>query len=116
MLRRLAIRLAVPAAVLAAGAAAVVPAATAQRVKSVEVSSNAYTPGKQTIRKGDKVRFRWAGGFDVHDVNVAKGPEEFSSPLLASGTWSHRFKKPGRYVLYCSQHEDMTMRLVVKKR
>lgn len=109
-------RLVATAAVLAAGAAAAVPAAQAGKVKTIEVGSDAYSPAKQTIRKGDKLRFRWQGGFDVHDVNVAKGPQKFHSPLQATGTWVHKFKKPGVYALFCSQHPDMTMVVKVKKR
>jgi plastocyanin len=46
---------------------------------------------------------------------VKSGPQQFKSPLQASGTWTRRFTKPGKYVLYCSQHSDMGMTLVVKK-
>ena len=52
----------------------------------------------------------------MHDVNVQSGPQRFHSPLQASGTWTRKFTKPGKYVLYCSQHSDMGMTLVVKKR
>ena len=42
---------------------------------------------------------------------------KFHSPLQAGGTWTtKKLKKPGKYSLFCSQHEEMTMTLTVKKR
>jgi plastocyanin len=110
-------RLLATLAVAAAGAIALAPAAGAGgKAKTIEVGANAYSPAKQTIKKGQKLRFHWSGGFDVHDVNVAKGPSKFHSPLQAAGTWVHKFKKPGTYALFCTQHPEMTMVVKVKKR
>ena len=47
---------------------------------------------------------------------MKSGPKRFHSPTQASGTYAHKFAKPGKYVLYCTQHEGMTMKVVVKKR
>jgi plastocyanin len=42
---------------------------------------------------------------------------KFHSPLQAGGTWTtKKLKKPGKYFLFCSQHEEMTMTLTVKKK
>ena len=101
-------------AAVAALAAAAGPA-TAGKVASVELGTSYYAPAKVTVKKGDKVRFRWNPSFDLHDVNVKSGPQKFKSPLQASGTWTRKFTKPGKYVLYCTQHSDMGMKLVVKK-
>jgi plastocyanin len=109
-------RLVATLVVAAAGVFALAPVAGAGKAKTIEVGGNAYSPAKQTIVKGQKLRFHWSGGFDVHDVNVAKGPQKFHSPLQASGTWVHKFKKAGTYALYCSQHPEMTMVVKVKKR
>jgi plastocyanin len=111
-------RLALPAALVAAGAALLAPAADAGRVHKVEIGSNYYAPLKKTVNAGDRVRFKWAfGGFEFHDVNVRKGPTKFASPLQAAGTWTTpKLTKQGKYVLYCSQHAEMGMKLVVKKR
>jgi plastocyanin len=102
-------------AVLAACVLLVPGAAQAGKVKTVQLSGDTYAPGKVTIKKGQKLRWRWEGGFDVHDVNVANGPQKFHSPLQSSGTWVHKFKKPGTYALFCSQHPEMTMVVKVKK-
>ena len=112
-------KLAAPAAIVAAGAAFLMTGtADAARVKKVDIGSNFFAPGTATVKAGDKVRFRWeGGGFEVHDVNVRKGPQRFRSPLQAGGSWTtKKLSKPGRYTLYCSQHLEMTMKLVVKRR
>jgi plastocyanin len=112
-------KLAAPAAIVAAGAAFLITgSADAVRVKTVDIGSNYFAPGKATVKAGDKVRFAWeGGGFEVHDVNVRKGPQKFRSPLQAGGTWTtKKLRKAGSYTLYCSQHEEMTMKLVVKRR
>jgi plastocyanin len=112
-------RLAAPAAIMAAGAAFLLSgSADAALVKKVDIGSNFFAPGKVTVKAGDKVRFRWeGGGFEVHDVNVRKGPQRFRSPLQAGGTWTtKRLRRAGTYRLFCSQHEEMTMTLVVKRR
>jgi plastocyanin len=104
-------------ALAATGGAVLAPAAGAGAAKKVEIASNFYAPAKKTIKSGDKIRFVWPRfGFDFHDVNVRKGPQRFRSSLQATGSWSHRFKKAGTYVLFCSQHEEMSMKVVVKKR
>jgi len=52
----------------------------------------------------------------MHNVHVKSGPERFKSPTQAAGTWTRRFSKPGKFVLYCTEHADMTMKLTVNKR
>jgi plastocyanin len=106
---------------VAAGIAAVavaLPAATAGagKVATVEVGNGFYSPGAKTVRQGDKVRFEWVPSLEMHNVHVKSGPERFKSPTQAAGTWSRRFAKPGKFVLYCTQHEDMRMKLTVKRR
>ncbi len=113
-MRRRAVALTAASAALVAAVAA--GPATAGKVTTVELGTSYYAPAKKTIEQGDKVRFRWSPSFDVHDVNVESGPEKFSSPLQAAGTYTRKFTKAGRYVLYCSQHTDMGMTLTVKKR
>ena len=108
-------RMLLPAAVVAAGAALPAATAGAGKVSTVELGTSYYAPDKLTVKKGDKVRFKWNPSFDLHDVNVKSGPQRFKSPLQASGTWTRKFTKPGKYVLYCTQHSDMGMTLTVKK-
>jgi plastocyanin len=119
MRRLLALSLASLAVLVAAGWALIASDADAGAVKKVNVGSNFFAPGSASVKAGGKVRFAWEGGtFEVHDVNVRKGPAKFKSPLQAGGTWTtKRLTKPGKYLLFCSQHpEEMTMTLTVKKR
>ena len=103
------------AASLAAGAA-LAPPAGAGSIQKVEIGQGYFAPAKKVVKRGAKVRFVWPEyGFDVHDVRVRKGPEKFRSPLQATGTWTRTFRKAGTFRLYCSQHSEMTMTLVVKK-
>jgi plastocyanin len=111
--RRTVSAIAASAALVAAVAAG---PATAGKVTTVELGTSYYAPAKKTIAQGEKVRFRWNPSFDMHDVNVKSGPQRFHSPLQAAGTYTRKFTKAGRYVLYCSQHTDMGMTLTVKKR
>ena len=113
--------LALAAVVAACGvlAFASVPAsggATGARAKTrtVIVGSNFYSPSRLTIRRGDRVRWVWRGGMDRHDVNVRRGPERFNSPTQTSGTYTRRFRRPGTFRLYCTQHR-MFMTLKVRR-
>jgi plastocyanin len=107
-------RIVLPIAVAAALVAAAGPAGAA-KVETVELGTSYYAPAKLTVKKGAKVRFKWNPSFDLHDVNVKSGPQKFHSPLQASGTWTRKFTKPGKYVLYCTQHSDMGMTLKVRR-
>ena len=106
------------AGALIAGHAVAAPAATKkkpkQRIVKVEVASDFYDPEKVTIHSGDRIKWNWTPGFDLHDVYVRKGPEKFHSPTQSSGVYARTFKKPGTFKLYCTQHE-MDMTLVVKR-
>jgi plastocyanin len=111
-------RLIGPAAIVAAGLAFLVSgSAEARKLPTVTVGSNFYAAQFKTVKAGSKVRFKWeGGGFDVHDVNVEKGPTKFRSPLQAGGTYTTRKLKAGRYVLFCSQHpEEMRLSFKVKR-
>lgn len=86
------------------------------RARAVAVGSNFYDPVRLTVARGQRVRFLWEGGILRHDVSVRRGPEHFRSPLQAAGSYSRRFRKPGRFSLYCTQHpSSMRMTLVVRR-
>jgi plastocyanin len=112
-------RLIGPAAIMAAGLAFLVsgPAEAKKKPPTVTVGSNFYVADFKTVKAGGKVKFKWeAAGFDVHDVNVKKGPTKFRSPLQAGGTYTSKKLKAGKYVLFCSQHpEEMRLSFKVKK-
>ena len=83
---------------------------------SVDVDGYAFTPGTIRIKHGTKVVWKWFDGSDVrHDIRVLRGPVKFRSKLIAKGTYSHLFTKPGKYVLYCSIHPQIMRETVVVK-
>ncbi|HEU4974663.1 MAG TPA: cupredoxin domain-containing protein [Baekduia sp.] len=112
-----------------AGTAVAVPASGAgaskhhrarHKTRTVTVNDNWFGPSKLTIHAGDKVRWRWTQDtFDVHDVDLKKGPKRarkfHSDPLAAGDTFTQRLKRPGRYKIVCTFHEDMTMTITVRK-
>ena len=106
---------------IAAAILAIVLAGTAEAKKkapTVTVGSNFYAAQFKTVKSGSKVKFKWeaGGGFEVHDVNVEKGPTKFRSPLQAGGSFTTKKLKAGTYVLFCSQHpEEMRLSFKVKK-
>jgi plastocyanin len=103
-------------ALVAVAAAALPATAGAGKATKVSVGNGFYGPADVTVKKNAKVRWNWEGGFELHDVTVKSGPARFHSPTQAAGTYAHKFAKPGKYVLYCTQHEGMTMKVTVKKR
>ena len=71
--------------------------------------------GQQQVRLPVGATFTWRfTGRLEHDVTVATGPEGFASDYTQSGTFSHRFTRPGTYNLFCSLHPAlMTERIIV---
>ncbi len=64
--------------------------------------------------------WRWPrNAGDVHDVYLAakpKGVKRFHSDAAASDySFKRKLKQPGRYVIVCTLHEEMTMAVKVKK-
>jgi len=102
---------------------ALVPAAAgtgATKVKKVTIHDNYYDPLKPKIKVGTTVKWVWPNDVgDLHDVNLAKRPKgvkRFSSELVATGySFKRTLKKAGKYYIYCSLHDDMTMTITVTR-
>jgi plastocyanin len=58
-----------------------------------------FKPEEVTIKPGETVRWRWAGGVQ-HDV-VGEG---FESKLQSKGTFDHTFDTAGSYPFKCQVH------------
>jgi plastocyanin len=72
------------------------------------------------VKAGTTIKWVWPTDVgDTHDVNLGrhpKGVKPFSSDLVATNyTFKRTLKKPGKYVIYCSLHNEMTMTITVKK-
>jgi plastocyanin len=109
-------------AVIALGAAAAVPgmAETKRATKQVGVYDDYFNPEEVKIHKGDRVKWVW-DQFSVEDHNVTlkKGPgKKFHSPdkHYPTDPYVHRFKKRGRYKIWCTLHpQSMKMTVRVKR-
>jgi plastocyanin len=104
------------ATALAVLALAAVAAIAAQRSVAIGDDWFVRPSGHATvhIHKGDSVRWRWTGQ-DFHNVTVRRGPEHFHSGTKDHGTFSHRFRHRGTYVIYCTVHgPGMSMRVAVR--
>jgi plastocyanin len=71
---------------------------------TVTVKDMAYAPATLTVEVGTTVTWVFQDGAIAHDV---KG-DGFKSKVMAEGTFSHRFDKPGTYDYLCTLHPNMT--------
>ncbi len=87
--------------------------ALASPPKPVKVADDYFGKTKLTVNRGTKVTWAWAGVLR-HNVTVQKGPTKFHSKTQVFGTYSHSFRHKGTYHLYCTIHQFMQMKIVVK--
>jgi plastocyanin len=111
----------IAAATLALGLLALVPASQAGGAKShvIKIGDNFFAPDAVKVAKGTKVVWRWPKyPGDVHDVKLRSGPKgvkKFHSTLASSGlSFARTLKKPGKYVVICTIHDEMKMTIRVK--
>lgn len=96
------------AAVLAAGVSLALGAK-----KNVFVGDNFFEPAKAKVAKGDSVVFEWIGS-EEHELAKSKGPGKFfHSGPIAEGEFRQRFRERGTYLVICTLHEDMRMKVEV---
>jgi plastocyanin len=113
----------VKTALLLAGVALLLSAAPAQAgKKTVRVYDNYFLPDSLTVKRGTVVVWRWPGADeagDVHDVKLKSGPKgakKFHSEAAATDfSFRRKLKVPGRYRIVCTLHEEMTMRIKVRR-
>jgi plastocyanin len=111
------------AALLLAGVALLVGAAPAKAArKTVRIYDNYFLPDTLRARVGQTVVWRWPGfdeAGDVHDVKLKSGPrgvKKFQSEAAATDyTFRRKLKKPGRYRIVCTLHDEMTMQIKVRR-
>ena len=115
--------LAVAAPVGAGHAAGTVGAAAKAKRAPLKVMANVYDSGftapTVTVRKGGTIKWLWDSSLiDVHTVTFIRGPrgtKYFSSRSLGPGaSYSYKFKKAGKYMIYCKLHAGNTQKITVK--
>lgn len=109
-------------AVVATATTAALPAQAGQTArKVVTINDNFYLPGDATVKPDTTIVWKWPNDVgDVHDVKLAdkpKGVKRFRSDPAAVGyTFKRKLSVPGRYRFICTMHEDMEMKITVRKR
>ena len=109
MLRKLS---AVAVAASLATAVAVVPA-QAGYGKTVSVKNNAFSPGSVSIRKGEKVTWKWTQGGVAHNVTPATGGSGSATSSKKGFTFSKTFAKAGTFKYICTIHSSMKVTVKV---
>jgi plastocyanin len=99
---------------LAMGALGGTATAGGSKTAVVSVVDDFYTPTSQAIRKGDKVKWKWAStNTDSHNVTLKQAPNGIDKRDYKSGTatafyrFVKRFPKPGNYHFICTIHPDL---------
>src|ERR1700704_1425708 len=95
---------------LVCAAVLAVPAMAATRTTTLQ--DDFFTNGKITVKKGTTVHWTWKTQ-DSHTVTDLNG--KFGSKETTKGSFKHRFKKRGKFTVYCLVHpEEMRQTVVVK--
>jgi plastocyanin len=88
----------------------------------VRIGDNYFTPQTLRVRKGTTITWKWPGADtagDVHDVKLRSGPtgvKKFHSPPASSDyRYKRRLMVPGTYRIVCTLHENMKMKIVVRR-
>lgn len=94
-----------------ATAAAGGPTATSASAR-VTVKDNRFSPSHVTIRRGGKVTWLWSRrNGQPHNVTARR----FGSSTRVRGyRYAHRFNRRGSFVVVCTVHSGMSMRVRVK--
>ena len=99
------------------GAAAKAKPAPLKATAEVYDQEPGFLPRTITIRKGGTIKWKGDSSLtDFHTVTYLRGPEKyFKSPSIgADATYSRKFSKAGRYMIYCTFHAGNTQNIVVK--
>jgi len=96
---------------LAAVTAFAVPALGAP--KTIRVVDNKFRPATATVKRGNTVKFVWAGKAP-HNVTVVQGPVKFRSPTKTKGSYRKKVTRKGTYSIVCTIHSGMTLKLKVR--
>ncbi len=104
----------------AAGSAGGPVAGTSGGSKTIKVGDDYFAPTDVTVKKGDKVKFKWLEtNGNPHNATLTKGPKGVKKKDFTSATGSigikftPKFKKKGAYDFVCTLHASV-MQATVK--
>jgi len=88
--------------------------------KKVKVADNFYSPKQLTVPENTTIVWKWSRlNGETHDVFAAAKPKGvkriWSVPAATHYTFKRKLKKAGKYRFICTFHEDMAMRVTVKR-
>ncbi len=90
--------------------------------KTVRIYDNYFLQDDITVKRDAVVTWRWPGfdeAGDVHDVKLKSGPKgvkKFQSEAAATDyTFKRKLRKVGRYRIVCTLHDEMRMRIRVRR-
>ncbi len=99
------------------GAAAKAKPAPLKATAEVYDQEPGFLPRTITIRKGGTIKWNGDSSLtDFHTVTYLRGPAKyFKSPSIgANASYSRKFSKAGRYMIYCTFHAGNTQNIIVK--
>lgn len=100
-------------------AASLAPTGSAAAATTITVGDDFFAPSSKTVAAGTKVRFKWIGGGDRHNVKKTQGPGgAFKSQTTSAAgvNFARTFSQVGTYRMICTIHpEEMRLKLTVSR-
>jgi plastocyanin len=106
-------KLAAAAAAASIGVAVAVVPAQAGSSKTVAVKNNSFSPTSVSIKKGDKVVWKWTQGGVPHNVTPANGNPGSTTSSKKGFTFTKTFAKAGTFKYVCTIHSNMKITVKV---
>jgi plastocyanin len=78
--------------------------------KSTTLKDDFFSKGKITVKKGTTVHWTWKTD-DKHTVTDLNG--KFGSKETKNGSFKHKFRKTGKFTVYCLVHPTVMRQKVV---
>ena len=93
------------------------PGRTVRMPKGGKVAVRDYYFGRPNVvvKRGAKIDWLFDSQQDVHNVTLASGPRGFGSPNRSKGRFSYRFRKSGKYKIFCALHPVAMTEVVTVK-
>ena len=92
----------------------------AAKTYTIKTGDDYFSPTSKTIHLRDIVKWQWVGadkkpGSTINEHTVVESKDRFQSKTKTKGTFSYRFKKTGKFTIFCSEHpDDMKVTIKVK--